>query len=106
MRLDSIFKALGVESIEDIERLSSFFVAEPSSLAVSDDPVRSRVQLIVEDEAQLIHPNEVVDAIRRFTENSKTGGAISTRSRRASSIGGRTSPMVSTLGKGIIEIKL
>jgi dynein regulatory complex protein 1 len=68
MRLDSIFKALGVESVVDIERLSSFFVQD----AISDqDSQKSKSELIIEDNAVLIHPNDVVTAIRRFVDSSR-----------------------------------
>ncbi|KAJ3261146.1 hypothetical protein HK103_006455 [Boothiomyces macroporosus] len=74
MRLDSIFKALDVETIEDIERLTSYFVKDDNE-DDSADVQRSRTQLIVEDNATLIHPNEVVGAIRRFSDQSKKGGS-------------------------------
>ncbi|KAJ3323365.1 hypothetical protein HDV06_001885 [Boothiomyces sp. JEL0866] len=74
MRLDSIFKALEVETIEDIERLTSYFVKDNNDDDTADIQ-RSRTQLIVEDSATLIHPNQVVAAIRRFSDQSKKGGS-------------------------------
>jgi dynein regulatory complex protein 1 len=71
MRLDSIFKALAVESIEDIERLTSYFVRDDS---YSDKNLhKSKTDLIDEDIAKLIHPNEVINAIRRYNEEFKKG---------------------------------
>ncbi|KAJ3274409.1 hypothetical protein HDV01_003013 [Terramyces sp. JEL0728] len=74
MRLDSIFKALEVETIDDIERLTSYFVKD-SSDDNTVDAQRSRTQLIVEDNATLIHPNEVVAAIKNFSDHSKKGNS-------------------------------
>ncbi|KAI8905824.1 sperm tail-domain-containing protein [Gorgonomyces haynaldii] len=55
MRLDSIFKALAVETIDDIERLTSYFVQETIS----------------KDEVKLIHPDNVVKSIRKFVDDSR-----------------------------------
>ncbi|KAJ3022132.1 hypothetical protein HKX48_006961 [Thoreauomyces humboldtii] len=63
MRLDSIFKALGVESMEDIELLMSHFF-KPSKTSEEG-----------EEEMELIGPNEVVPAVRRFLDNKKAGSA-------------------------------
>jgi dynein regulatory complex protein 1 len=67
MRLDSIFKALGVDTVEDIERLTSFFVEGTTDQSSREDQIE-RAQLIYEDSAILIHPNDVVTAIRKFVE--------------------------------------
>ncbi|KAL2911141.1 hypothetical protein HK105_209389 [Polyrhizophydium stewartii] len=81
MKLDSIFKALGVETVEDIERLTSYFVAE------TDRPItggyKSRSQLLTDDAAKLIHPNEVVRAIRKFVERNREGAGHGSPSRSA-----------------------
>jgi dynein regulatory complex protein 1 len=71
MRLDSIFKALGVETVEDIERLTSYFVNDDTISETDRD--KSKSQLIAEDNAQLIKPEEVVIAIRKFTEENRKG---------------------------------
>lgn len=56
MKLDSILKALGVETIQDIECLTShFLLASPDA-----DP-----------STQLIAPNDVVKAIRAFVEENQ-----------------------------------
>ncbi|KAJ3287403.1 hypothetical protein HDU79_005720 [Rhizoclosmatium sp. JEL0117] len=60
MKLDSIFKALGVETVEDIEKLTSFFVARDASPEVATSST------------QLIHPNDVIRAIRRFVEDHRS----------------------------------
>jgi dynein regulatory complex protein 1 len=75
MRLDSIFKALGVETVEDIERLTSHFVNEIS--ISSQDLHKSRSQLIIEDNCKLIHPDDVLLAIRSFVEKSHERATIS-----------------------------
>lgn len=58
MKLDSIFKGLGVETMEDITKLSSFFV-------IKDE---TRYGENGELEEKLIHPNDAIRAIRRFVE--------------------------------------
>ena len=71
MKLDSIFKALGVETVEDIERLTTYFVAETDNNNLTEKERRkSKSQLLDGDDAVLIHPNEVVHAIRNFVEES------------------------------------
>ncbi|KAJ3372770.1 hypothetical protein HDU91_002130 [Kappamyces sp. JEL0680] len=67
MRLDSIFKALGVETLDDIERLTSYFVKEEDSTNI-----QNRAKMINEDKAVLIHPNDVVKALRKFVDTSRT----------------------------------
>jgi dynein regulatory complex protein 1 len=69
MRLDSIFKAVGVETIEEIERLTSYFVANKPRNA--EDDRYGSVELINEDKAVLIHPDEVVTAIKNFIEDNR-----------------------------------
>ena len=54
MKLDSIFKALNIETVEDIERLTGYFVE--AKFENNNDDV------------ELIHPNEVVKALRTFLE--------------------------------------
>ncbi|KAI9358310.1 sperm tail-domain-containing protein [Zopfochytrium polystomum] len=61
MKLDSIFKALGVETVEDIERLTSYFVAREGDATLRGEEDHSQ--------SNLIHPNDVVKAIRRFVED-------------------------------------
>ncbi|KAJ3150644.1 hypothetical protein HDU89_003052 [Geranomyces variabilis] len=60
MRLDSIFKALGVESMDDIEALMTYFFK----------PVRGEDGT---EEMELINPNDVVGAVRRFLDDKKAG---------------------------------
>jgi hypothetical protein len=71
MKLDSIFKALGVETMEDINRLSSFFVVkQEANSSESGEPAA---------EERLIHPNEAIRAVRKFVETQqafKAGKAI------------------------------
>ncbi|KAI9092713.1 sperm tail-domain-containing protein [Phlyctochytrium arcticum] len=76
MKLDSIFKALGVESMEDLERLMDHFVKSKDG----DAPPNSEVELI--------EPNEVVGAVRKFVEEKKAGrlgGGAPTQVGRSSS---------------------
>lgn len=58
MKLDSIFKALGVETLDDVTRLSYYFTVQSEN---------------GDSEEKLIHPNDAVRAIRRFFESQKNG---------------------------------
>lgn len=58
MRLDSIFKALGVDTVEDIEKLTSYFLTE----------ISHHHALTGDEHDHLIHPNDAIKAIRKFTE--------------------------------------
>lgn len=60
MKLDSIFKALGIETEEDVHQLVKYFICEPSE--EEEDSSSAEKPLL------LIHPNEVVMAVRRFVE--------------------------------------
>lgn len=60
MKLDSIFKALGVETMEDVSKLSSYFILQEESRGGA------------EPEEKLIHPNEVIRALRRFAESQRS----------------------------------
>ncbi|KAJ3317271.1 hypothetical protein HDU93_004127 [Gonapodya sp. JEL0774] len=61
LKLDCIFKALGVETVSDIERLASFFILTPSTDQRSATETAAR-------EPELIQPHEVTKAVRRFME--------------------------------------
>jgi len=73
MKLDSILKALGVETIEDIESLTSYFVHK-SHHSITDEPsVEEEPKHTLSDgAANLISPNEVVKAIRRYVEDQRS----------------------------------
>ncbi|KAJ3414827.1 hypothetical protein HDV05_005984 [Chytridiales sp. JEL 0842] len=74
MKLDSIFKALGVETVEDIEKLTSFFVAREHAGGAGGEPATTQEggEGVVEEQTNLIHPNDVVKAIRRFVEHHRS----------------------------------
>lgn len=109
MKLDNIFSALGLETEEDIHKLSTYFmnirdkkeedqekttasVAElnpeeelPNEEEEADDELRRMMSEEMEDEAgnefgdissdcvDLIHPNEVLKALRAFVEDTRKG---------------------------------
>ena len=62
MKLDSIFKALGVETMEDVEQLTKYFVRKPESSGG--------------DEPEMIHPNEVMKAVRKFSIQKRDNEAL------------------------------
>lgn len=55
MKLDSIFKAIGVETEEDIHRLTEYFIVKGEESS---------------ETTNLIHPNQVLKAIRLFVSES------------------------------------
>lgn len=63
MKLDSIFKAIGVDTVDDIEDLSNYFIERVES------PIKNN-----ENEGKyesLIHPNDAIHAIRTFVEHHR-----------------------------------
>ncbi|KAI8832029.1 sperm tail-domain-containing protein [Chytridium lagenaria] len=97
MKLDSIFKALRIETVEDIEKLTSYFVARET------EPVESGNEPTLESQrpgtaidsnhhhddvenTTLIHPNDVVKAIRRFVEDQKAERQSDVAKRRVKPI--------------------
>ena len=64
MKLDSIFKAIGVETEDDVHQLVKYFVHESSE----EDHEPSSAE---KPPLSLIHPNEVLTAIRRFVETQQ-----------------------------------
>eukprot|EP01135_Chromosphaera_perkinsii_P003238 Nk52_evm13s239 gene=Nk52_evmTU13s239 len=79
MKLDSIFKALGIENDDDIHYLVGFFVREldeEGDIALKDGETQAESIKPHPDHRDLIHPNFVVKAIRSFVEqhsNYKNG---------------------------------
>jgi dynein regulatory complex protein 1 len=63
MKLDSIFKALNVQTIKDVERLQSHFLKEVHGNTAPDAASATLVELV--------HPNEVLRAVRKFVEESR-----------------------------------
>ena len=61
MKLDSIFKAIGVDTEEDIHRLTEYFISRSEA-----DP----------DHPSLIHPNQVLKAIRLFVSESASPNRV------------------------------
>eukprot|EP00118_Oscarella_pearsei_P003919 m.16276 g.16276 ORF g.16276 m.16276 type:complete len:739 (+) comp26831_c0_seq2:342-2558(+) len=66
MKLDSIFKALGIESEADVHVLASYFVKESAEEDVVDEDEREAT-LLPDD--WLIEPNDVVKALRKFARD-------------------------------------
>ena len=60
MKLDSIFKAIGIETEDDVHQLVRYFVCEPSD--------EEHDSSSAEKPPSLIHPNEVLVSIRQFVE--------------------------------------
>ncbi|KAL7888783.1 hypothetical protein AOLI_G00037570 [Acnodon oligacanthus] len=70
MKLDSIFSAVGVENEEDVYKMAEFFVKyklhqkdqQKEDISISNDG-----DLVPEKDSDLIHPNDVLRALRAFT---------------------------------------
>ena len=74
MKLDSIFKVLGVEKEEDIHQLAGYFIhKEPASeekeATASEEPPTGVKPQAIPTKPMLIHPNEVPQALHRFVEH-------------------------------------
>ena len=86
MKLDSMFKSLGIHTEEDIQHLVGFFVreqekveegeeereGESQTLKVTDDEAVKRGETHARSGTALIHPNEIPSALRRFVEQRKS----------------------------------
>ena len=97
MKLDSIFKALEIETESDVHKLVKFFIKETPSKVDSTDSLH-RVSgetsaMTAESSMQpplssyLIHPNEVPNALRGFTESRQGKSDSSFASSRAKILG-------------------
>ncbi|XP_065828940.1 dynein regulatory complex protein 1-like [Oscarella lobularis] len=74
MKLDSIFKALGIETEADVHLLASYFLTDPSPPDGEGTADENQSQLAVTtDDFELIHPNNVVETLRRFAEDFSEG---------------------------------
>ncbi|KAK7467804.1 hypothetical protein BaRGS_00036948 [Batillaria attramentaria] len=82
MKLDAIFTALGVETEEDIHKLSTYFMhlrekAEEEKADELDEEIRILTGKEGEsvtsegDTMDLVHPNEVLKALRAFVEDHR-----------------------------------
>ncbi|KAL7872331.1 hypothetical protein SRHO_G00073140 [Serrasalmus rhombeus] len=70
MKLDSIFSAVGIENEEDVYKMAEFFVKY--KLHQKDQPkedisISNNGELVPEKDSDLIHPNDVLRALRAFT---------------------------------------
>ncbi len=92
MKLDSIFKALGVDTEEDVHTLVRFFVQEPPAEDAESAPKDEEAPPTdTEPKAEgsgparptLIHPNEVPQALRSFVEHlhPSSGKSLSSKAR-------------------------
>ncbi|KAJ1545497.1 hypothetical protein HK096_006345 [Nowakowskiella sp. JEL0078] len=98
IKLDSIFKALGIETVEDIERLASHFVVdvssendfsedrkEQNSVETNGENISGAEKLTTEEMrtinatkttgnsivSRLVHPNDVIKSVRKFVEEKE-----------------------------------
>ena len=91
MKLDSIFKALGVTSEKDVEDLMKFFVKEkPQEAEELESRPLTSVSSSMSTEpssAIVIHPNDVPRALKGFTESRQAQPSSSTDSSRLKLLG-------------------
>lgn len=68
MRLDTIFKALSIETAADVRKLELYFIKHESRAKVGDEG-----QLSENDASavELIHPNQVKQAVRKFLADNR-----------------------------------
>ncbi|XP_062323000.1 dynein regulatory complex protein 1 [Osmerus eperlanus] len=82
MKLDAIFTAMGIESEEDVNKMADFFIKYPQqqeerAVEVSADDNEGRGRSCPSTPtSNLIHPNDVLKALRAFTaqHHPKRGG--------------------------------
>ncbi|XP_076872440.1 dynein regulatory complex protein 1 [Brachyhypopomus gauderio] len=69
MKLDSIFTALGIDSEEDVNKMADFLMKykDQHKNQAEDGLVRNHGESVEEKETNLIHPNDVLRALRSFT---------------------------------------
>ncbi|XP_066533462.1 dynein regulatory complex protein 1 isoform X2 [Hoplias malabaricus] len=65
MKLDSIFSAMGIENEEDVYKMAEFFMKYKKQKNQEDISVSN--EETAENDSDLIHPNEVLGALRAFT---------------------------------------
>ena len=91
MKLDSIFKALGIETEDDIHQLVRYFISDDNDDVVEREEegegvtTGSRAQQPLEEIGHyaLIHPNAVPQALCRFVEHRVGARKASTRTSKA-----------------------
>ena len=81
MRLDSMFKALGIRSEEDIQRLTKLFVVEEEEREEekeqsvkgegNSEEASATTAVVAPPKLTLIHPNDIPLALRQFVEQRK-----------------------------------
>jgi hypothetical protein len=89
MKLDSIFKALGIDSVEDVEKLTVYFVKSPnqkpmgaaSNSTLADSSVNiSRAHMssgsgipgaVISADMVMIPPDQVINTLRSFLDDQR-----------------------------------
>ena len=78
MKLDSIFKAIGVENEVDIHELVKYFLVDGSESSESDkNPSATAEKSQASTEVKLIHPNAVLSRLRVFVDDRQGVGVDS-----------------------------
>ena len=81
LMINSIFKALKVESRAEIDKLLSYFVTSPEAFAVGG--LSPSAQGLVASSAT-IHPNDIIPALRRFVQDHNRDLDLSRQSTKRS----------------------
>ena len=81
MKLDSIFKAIGIDTDDDVHQLVSYFVAQKTEKAEAEEEAQE------EGAPSLIHPNDVFNRLHDFVDSRHKSTADSS----------------STLFKGLVQ---
>ena len=86
MKLDSIFKALGIKMESEVDELVTYFIEdkhqtisqdEESNLDATETPISTCSSSVTTPGVTIIHPNDVPHALKRYTENHQTKGSTS-----------------------------
>lgn len=92
MKLDSVFKALGIETEEDIHKLVQYFLLEEGEEERPETTDTEELGATVAEggaKLALIHPNDVPQALRKFVEHTQ-GSTKSSLTPKTLALGART----------------
>ena len=81
MKLDSIFKAVGIETEEDVQQLVGYFISDSNE---EEHECSSTGKSL-----SLIHPNEVLVAVRRFVEARQGPSKAASLTPQSMAVGNR-----------------
>lgn len=83
MKLDSIFKALGIGTEADVHTLVSYFTQWPGT----EEQGETEDRVTTATQPTIIHPNDVPQALRQFVEHRQASGKASSVALKGLALG-------------------